>query len=81
MLYSTEWEEPQIIIPLDQIASLDVQYHDSFFNDTIIYVTTLSGLEVSFPVSSEKGLDKRVVEALEEKLNTKEDAAEEVLNR
>ena len=69
VLYSSEWEEPEIIVPLDQIASVEAQYNDSFFEDTTVYVTTNSGIEVTFPVSSENGMDKKFVEAIKENLN------------
>ena len=68
VLYSNEWAEPAMIIPLDQIASLDAVYDDSFFEDSSVFVTTVSGMEVSFPVSSEKGLDKKFVGAVQQKL-------------
>lgn len=74
VLYSSNWEEPEVIIPLSQIASLDVVYDDSFWEDTTVFVTTYSGIEISFPVSSEKGLDKKFVEAIQEKLNVEPDA-------
>lgn len=64
VLYSKEWEEPMISISFDEIASVDAQYDDSFFDDTLVYVTTNSGLDVFFPVSSEQGLDKRFVDAI-----------------
>jgi hypothetical protein len=76
VIYSDQWEEPEIIIPFDQIASVDAQYDDSFFDDTMVYVTTDSGLEVYFPVSSEQGLDKRFVQAIEEKLDGDSGVAE-----
>jgi hypothetical protein len=69
VLYSSSWDEPKTIIPFDQIESLDVQYDDSFLEDTYVFVTTSSGMEVSFPLSSERGLDKKFVKAIQEKLN------------
>ncbi len=69
VLYSSSWEEPAAIIPFYEIASLDTVYDDSFLEDTSVLVSTFSEMEVSFPVSSEKGLDKKFVEAIQEKLN------------
>jgi hypothetical protein len=69
VVYSNEWEEPETVIPYNQIKSLDVQYDDSFFNDSMVFVTTYSGVEVNFPVSSEKGLDKKFVEVIQENIN------------
>lgn len=70
VLYSNAWEDPAVIIPLDQIETLDAEYDASFFVDSLVTVTTTAGLEVSFPVSSEKGLDKKFVAAIEEKRQT-----------
>jgi hypothetical protein len=69
VLYSTDWEEPETIIPFDRIKSLDVEYNDSFWDDSMVNVTTYSGMEVYFPVSSEKGLDRKFVQAIGKNLN------------
>ncbi len=68
VLYSSAWEEPATIIPLDQIEDVEAEFVDSIWEDSFIYVTTASGLEVSFPVSSEQGGDKRFMQALEQSL-------------
>jgi hypothetical protein len=67
VLYSSEWAEPKIIIPLTNITSMEVEYDDSFFGDSMVFVTTRSGEEFTFPVSSEKGLDKKFIQAIQEK--------------
>jgi len=69
VLYSSAWEVPETMIPLEQIASIEVQYDDSFFEDTSVFVTTQSGMEVSFPVSSEKGRDRKFIGVIQEELN------------
>jgi hypothetical protein len=69
VLYSSEWDDPEIIIPIDQITSVDVEYDDSFLDDSWVHVTTDSGAEVAFPLSSEKGLDKRFVKAIKENVD------------
>ena len=74
VLYSSDWEEPETIISFDQIASLEAHYDDSFFEDSTVFVTTYSGLEISFPVSSERELDKKFVGAIQEKLNVEPNA-------
>jgi hypothetical protein len=73
--YSSSWEEPETIIPFDQIVSLVVQYDDSFWDDSYVMVTTLSEMEISFPVSSENGLDKKFVEAIQEKINVRQETS------
>ena len=72
VLYSSSWEVPKAIIPFDQIAAIDVQYDDSFFEDTNVFVTTHSGMELSFPVSSEKGRDRKFVGAIQKELDVEE---------
>jgi hypothetical protein len=69
VLYSTDWEKPETIIPLERIMSLDVEYNDSFWDDSMVSVTTYSGMEVYLPVSSEKGLDRKFVQAIRKNLN------------
>jgi hypothetical protein len=73
VLYSSDWEEPEIIVSLDQIASLDAVYDNSFLTDTAVHVTTDSGVAYSFPLSSDKGLDKKFVEAVKKKMNVEEE--------
>ena len=77
VLYSNKWEEPETMIPFDEIASMEVQYDDSFFVDTTVFITTHSGMEVSFPVSSEKGRDIKFVEAIQQEMDVEQDAAVE----
>ena len=74
VLYSSGWEEPEIIIPLNEITSLHAVYDDSFLGDSMIYVTTHAGMEVSFPLSSYKGGDRRFVEAIKQKADIEQDA-------
>ena len=72
MLYSSDWEEPEIIVSLDRIASLDAMYDDSFLTDTSVHITTDSGIAYSFPLGSDKGLDKKFVEAVKKKMSVEE---------
>ncbi|MCI4666747.1 MAG: hypothetical protein MRZ79_01200 [Bacteroidia bacterium] len=75
--YSKSWVEPQTIIPFEEIIFLDVNYDDSFFNDSFIHVMTSDGTELEFPVSSEKGRDKEFYNYLDEKTGGKDE--EEIL--
>jgi hypothetical protein len=68
VIYSSEWEEPAEVMPLTDIIKLDVEYDESFFEDSTVYIETIQGMEISFPLSSEKGLDKKFVEAIREKM-------------
>ena len=56
--YNNLWEEPETIIPFETIDSISVDYDDSFLEDSYIFIRTLDGLEVTFPVSSERNRDK-----------------------
>ncbi len=69
VLYSSAWDDPERIIPFEEIAFLDIEYDDSYWNDTMASVTTTSFVEVSFPISSEDGLDKIFVKAIREHLS------------
>ncbi len=62
---TAEWAEPETIISLDEITDLSVNYNSSFFEDSMVFVSTASGIETTFPISSEHGLDKKFVEALQ----------------
>ena len=67
VLYSSEWETPEIIIPLDSITAIDPIYDESFFEDTMVNISTSTGESFFFPVSSEKGLDRKFIEAIKQK--------------
>lgn len=67
VLYCADWDEPDTIIDFKEIIKLEAEYDDTFLNDSVIYVETKSGLQVSFPVSSERGRDKDFVEFISQK--------------
>lgn len=69
VVYSDKWEPPETFIPYDQIESISVEYSDSFFDQTMVFIKTYSGIEVFFPLSKGKGMDKLFVESIREKLN------------
>ncbi|MEM8549453.1 MAG: hypothetical protein AAGF10_01555 [Verrucomicrobiota bacterium] len=62
VVYSSAWDEPETIIDYAEITDVETEYDNSFFYDSYVTVETNSGMEVSFPVSSEKGRDKKFVE-------------------
>lgn len=64
VVYSKAWEEPETIIGYSTITSIEVVYDESYFIDTSVTVITDYDLEVFFPISSEKGRDKKFVEYL-----------------
>lgn len=68
--YNKEWQEPKTIISFDEITSLDIEYNDSFFEDSFITVVT-DEFELDFPVSSEKKRDKDFYNYILQKSNLK----------
>ena len=68
VLYSQEWEEPKTIIDYKSITDIEVEYDDSFLDDSYVMVETTSGMSVSFPLSSEKGGDKKFVQHIKAKM-------------
>ena len=73
VLYSNDFAESAIVIPFDSITDLEVEYDNSFWDDTMIYITTDDdGIEYALPVSSENGLDKKFFEAIKDKIKTEE---------
>lgn len=67
VIFSEVWEEPATVVDFDEITTLDVDYNDSFLDDSMVYFETET-YAMSFPVSSEHGRDKQFVEYLEEKI-------------
>ena len=67
VLYSEAWDRPAIVIPLNEIGDITAVYNSSFFEDSTVFVTKHDETEYSFPLSSEKGLDKKFVEWLQKK--------------
>ncbi|MBN2845756.1 MAG: hypothetical protein JXQ25_07215 [Deltaproteobacteria bacterium] len=70
VLYSSEWAEPSVIIPFGQIESVTAEYSDSEWIDTSVLVTLRSEMEYLFPLSTEKGLDKKFIEVIENNIAT-----------
>ena len=67
VVYCKDWDEPETIIEFHEVTKLEVEYDDSFVEDSYITLETIHGLELSFPVSSEKKRDKAFYEYLLEK--------------
>jgi hypothetical protein len=67
--YNESWEEPEIIVFFNEIVSLDVEYNDSFYEDSYIMLETKDGMELDFPVSSERKRDKDFYNYLLKKSN------------
>ncbi|MEH6538421.1 MAG: hypothetical protein V7719_18645 [Psychroserpens sp.] len=66
--YNESWEEPKTIIFFNEIISLDVEYNESFYEDSFIMVET-NEMELDFPVSSERKRDKDFYNYLLKKSN------------
>ncbi len=72
-LYAEEWDDPRLIVPYNDVARFQVEYDDSFLNDSYITLETYEQGEVSFPISSERGRDKKFVELLEQHTGVQSD--------
>jgi hypothetical protein len=68
ILYNEEWNEPKTIIEFNDIIDLYIDYDDSFLDDSYISVETKFGIQVNFPVSSEKGRDRDFFNYLNKKV-------------
>jgi hypothetical protein len=77
VLYCQEWEEPETIISYKDITNIDTEYNESFFEDSYVMIETISGLEVGFPVSSEKERDKEFVRHIKSKMDAKPGISEQ----
>jgi hypothetical protein len=62
VLYSDQWSEKAIKLPLDQIENIDATYTDSTMEDSVVTVTDKESNEYTFPLSSEYGRDHMFVE-------------------
>ena len=68
IIYLEEWEDPRTIIEFEEIDFLDIEYDNSFFNDSFISVETDYGMTIEFPVSSERGRDRDFFKYLQKKV-------------
>lgn len=64
VLYCADWHESRIVLPFSKIADMDVVFDESFLTDSTIVLTLDDQTDVTFPVSSEGGGDRRFFEAL-----------------
>jgi len=65
VVYSNEWEEPETIFAYEDILVLEAEFVEEWYLDSYFVVEDRSGLEVTFPVSSERGRDRDVYELIE----------------
>jgi len=63
-LYVADWDPPAMVLPLETLTHLEVEYDDSFLFDSMAYVEAEDGSSASFPLSSEGGLDSVFVDAV-----------------
>ena len=64
VLYCADWHEPRIALPFSKIADMELVADESFLTDSTIVLTLDDKTDVTFPVSSEGGGDRRFFEAL-----------------
>lgn len=70
MVYSKDWEEPLISVPLSDILNIEFEEDPSFIEDSRITLLLNDETTVFFPVSSENGGDKKFYTRLREVWNT-----------
>lgn len=63
--YSEQWASPALFVGFDEIAELDVEFSESWPDDSLVVVELLDGSELFVPLSSEGGGDRRFFEKLE----------------
>lgn len=68
VFYNKEWSQPKYIIGFDEIDYLNVEYNDSFLEDSYITIETFNGIQIVFPVSSEKNRDHEFFDYLSTKI-------------
>lgn len=68
VVYSEDFVDPAIVIPYEDISRVDANYSNSWVRDSLITLTLVDGFDVSFPASPEGGGDKRMVEAINNKI-------------
>jgi len=71
IVFCKDWEDPAIIMPFTIIEDIKFEYNPSFFEDSRIILMLNKDTEVYFPVSSEKGGDKKFYNALTKMWRTK----------
>ncbi|MCB1035980.1 MAG: hypothetical protein KDD47_19315 [Acidobacteria bacterium] len=67
VLYSRQWTEPSIVLPYNEVRSLEAEFNDSFFLDSTLTVGLPDGTTISFPVSSEQGGDRRFYDFIDQR--------------
>jgi hypothetical protein len=65
--YCDSWDPPAVKVPFGEIIDLSVDYNESFWDDSTIWIRAKNDVELAIPVSSEKGGDKNFFEYLERK--------------
>ena len=79
ILYNDQWPEPRIILPFEEVTSLEASYDDSFFVDSTLTLGLPDGSSISFPVSSEQGGDRRVFEYIDQRRPKGDEEAPDLL--
>ena len=64
VVYKSEYEQPALVLPFAEIKDIDIEFAESTWEDSQVYLKLADDGVVSFPVSSEGGGDKRFYEAL-----------------
>ena len=68
VLHSNEWKDNTIIVPYEEIEVLQAVYSKNWAEDSWIFITDLKGDSCEFPLSNEKGRDKKAFEYMKKNI-------------
>jgi serine/threonine-protein kinase len=71
IVYCKDWEDPVIAMPFTIIEDIKFEHHPSLIEDSRIILRLNDKTEIDFPVSSEKGGDKKFYDTLTKMWETK----------
>ena len=73
-IYARATKPPLIVVRFDEIADLELDRNESFFEDSYVLLTLKDGMVVSFLVSSEVDRDRRFFDAINSRMPERDDA-------
>ena len=68
VIYSRKWNKEENIIPFSNIAAVRSDLEGSYWNDSILWITTKDGDEYKIPISNVDGGDKGFYDYIKKKI-------------
>lgn len=68
ILYSRDWDEPELIIPIEDIVDTSATYSTSWFEDSILTLTLRDGSVTTVAASMQRGGDKLMFKDIQGKI-------------